>query len=288
METQNRLSKWVRRYIGAAIAAGVTTFIALEGYAQSTSDMCSVHEATAWQLALNDLEIEQTPEHVLAVTEAFLTACSSRPEFYEASRVAGIAAADIGDPALAARHFGNAGPMRDHLSNFYAMAAFAASGDEPAAWRLRDQMIERWRSRLERHPQISVSATATDQGMIYQIYFTQTDEAQGLRAAWVAVPYGPGWPATLTFSKDPFRWQLRKVRASEDLTEFRYVDLHRCQHRRALGEIATSLSVTEFDAAAHASLTAYMANPDVPFPYQGGPVRPCIFPGRLLPNPPLR
>ena len=288
METKKPFTKRVRRYIGAAIAAGVTTFIALEGYAQPDADMCSIHEATAWQLALTDPEMEQSPEHILEVTEAFLTACPSRPEFYEASRVAGIAAADIGNPARAAKHFRNAGAMRDHISNFYAMAALAAAGDDISAWRLRDQMIERWRTRLERHPLVSVSAEAAEQGMIYQIYFTEPDLAQGVRAAWIGVPYGPGWPATLTFSQDPFRWQLRKVRASEDIPDFRYVDLHRCQGRRALGQIATSLSVTEFDAAAHASLKAYMATPDVPPTYESGPVQSCIFPGRLLPNPPLR
>ena len=288
MESQKRFTKRVRRFIGAAIAAGVTTFIALEGYAHAETEMCSIHEATAWQLALNDPEIEQTPDHVLSVTEAFLTACPSRPEFADASRVAGMAAADIGDPERAATHFTNADPMRDHVSNFYAMAAFAASGDEQAAWRLRDQMVERWRSRLERHPLISISAEPSDQGMIYQVYFSEPDAERGLRAAWVGVPYGPGWPATLTFSRDPLRLQLRKVRASEDELDFRYVDLHRCRGRRSLGEIATRLSAVEFDAAAHASLAAYMANPDVPNAYQGGPVSACVFPSRLLPNPPAR
>ena len=288
METENRFTKRVLRYIGAAIAAGVTTFIALKGYAHAETRTCSIHEATAWQLALNDLEVEQTPEYILGVTESFLNTCPARPEFADASRVAGIAAADIGDAERSAAHFRNAGPMRDHASNFYAMASFAASGDDQAAWRLRDQLIERWRSRLDRHPLISVSAEPTEQGMIYQIYFAQPDPEQGLSAAWVGVPYGPGWPATLTFSKDPFRLQLRKVRTSDEATDFRYVDLHRCRGRRALGEIATSLSVTEFDAAARASLTAYMANPDLPPAYEGGPISSCVFPGRLLPNPPLR
>ncbi len=288
MEIKNLFTKRVRRYLCAALASGVTTFVGLQGFARADAPMCSLQEATAWQLALADPEIEQTPDYILEVTEAFLSACPTRPEFSEASRIAGIAAADIGESERAASHFRNAGPMRDHVSNFYAMASLVAAADERAAWRLRDQMVERWRLRLERHPLVSVSAETTDLGMIYQIYFTQADEELGLRAAWVAVPFGPGWPATLTFSEDPFRLQLRKVRTQEDAVDFQYVDLHRCRGRRALGQIATKLSVTEFDAAALASLTAYLANPDQPDQHESGPISSCVFPGRLLPNPPPR
>lgn len=288
MEIKKPFTKRVRRYLSAALASGVTTFVGLHGYARADAEMCTLQEATAWQLALTDADVEQSPDYILGVTEAFLRDCPTRPEFAEASRIAGIAAADIGEAERAAAHFKNAGPMRDHVANFYAMASLVAAEDEVAAWRLRDQMVERWRLRLERHPQVSVQAEATDYGMIYQIYFAQADEELGLRAAWVGVPFGPGWPATLTFSDDPFRLQLRKVRTPDDPVEFRYVDLHRCQGRRALGQIATKLSVTEFDRAALASLTAYMANPDQPGLHQSGPIASCVFPGRLLPNPPPR
>ena len=288
MEIKKLFTKRVRRYLSAALASGVTTFVGLHGFARAEVEMCTLQEATAWQLALTEPDIEQTPEHILSVTEAFLEACPTRPEFAEASRIAGIAAADIGDVERAAQYFGQAGPMRDHVSNFYAMASLVAAGADAAAWRLRDQMIERWRLRLERHPHVSVDAEPTEYGMIYQVYFTQTDAERGLRAAWIGVPFGPGWPATLTFSDDPFRLQLRKVRAQEEAVEFQYVDLHRCSGRRALGQIATKLSVTEFDAAALASLSAYMANPDQPSAHSSGPIAACVFPGRLLPSPPPR
>ncbi|MEO0607939.1 MAG: hypothetical protein AAFY82_06890 [Pseudomonadota bacterium] len=286
MEIKKRFTKRTCRYAGAALAAAVTTFIGWAGLAKADPTSCSLRDATAWQLALNDPQIEQTPDHILSVTEAFLAKCPNRPERYDASRLAGIAAADLGAPHRAMRHFQAAGAMRDLLSNFYAIATYMAADEPRLAWRLRDQMVERWRSRLERHPAVSVSAAASEHGMIYQVYFTRADEHTGVRSVWVGVPYGPGWPATLSFSKDPFRLGLKRIRTSEETSDYRYVDLHRCQGRRALGEIATRLSVTEFDAAASASLAAYMAHPDQPEDYDTGPVRNCVFPGRLLPSPP--
>lgn len=286
MEIKKRFTKRVRRYAGAVLAALVTTYVGWVGFAEAEPMSCSLHDATAWQLAISDPDVEQTPDHILSVTEAFLADCPNRPEIAEASRIAGIAAADLGEPVRAMGHFQAAGAMRDLVSNFYAMATFLAADDKAAAWRLRDQVVERWRSRLERHPMVSVLAVPAEHGMIYQVYFTRPDEETGVRAAWIGVPYGPGWPATLSFSKDPFRLGLKRVRTGEDTSDYRYVDLHRCEGRRALGEIATRLSVSEFDATASSSLNAYMANPDQPAAYEHGPVRSCIFPGRLLPRPP--
>lgn len=279
-------TKRARRYFSALIATGVTTLIGLNTLNKAHAQGCGLHQATEWQLALTDPQTEQTPEHILAVTEAFLRACPQRPEFQEASRVAGIAAADLGEVETAAAHFRKAGAMRDLQANFYAIAAFVLADDHRAAWQLRDRVVERWRTRLERHPDVALSAEPTAHGMIYQLYFTRTDDESGLRAAWVAVPFVDGWPATLSFSRDGFRFGLRQIRASAEAEEIRYVDMHRCQGRRTLGEISVKLSSTDFDDMARAALTAYLANPDQPSPHQGGPLKVCIWPGRLLPSPP--
>ena len=286
MEIKKRFTKRTCRYAGAAIAAAVTTFIGWAGLANADPVACSLNDVTAWQLALNDPEYEQSPDHILEVTAACLGKCPDRPEQPDASRIAGIAAADMGEAERAVQHFQAAGRMRDLMSNFYAIASFAAIGEEASAWRLRDQMVDGWHARLDQHPAVSVSVMPSHNGTIYQVYFTQSDEDTGVKAVWVGVPNGPGWPATLSFSKDPFRLGLKRIRAAEDRTEYRYVDLHRCLGRRALGAIAKRLSVKEFDAAASASLAAYMAHPDQPAAYVSGPIRNCVFPGRLLPGPP--
>ena len=279
------LSKRTRRYIGAIIATGVTTLIAMTTVPSASAQDCNLHDATNWQMALHDETVEQSPDHVRTVTEAFLRACPNRPEFTEASRIAGRAAADMQDAPGAAAHFRNAGRMTDLVSNFYAISVFHAAGDAKSAWRVRDRMVESWRSKLDRHPNVLVSAEPVKDGMSYQLYFTETDRESGTRAAWVAVPTGPGLPATLAFSHDRMRMALRKARAAEDF-DFRYVELHRCHGRRTLGRIDKDLSTSDFDAAAHASLSAYLANPDQPGGDSSRDITLCAFPHRLLPGPP--
>ena len=282
MGGKTKLSNRKRRYIGAVIATAVTTFVAMDLVSKAEAQTCYLSDATEWQLALHDTEQEQSPDYIRTVTEAFLTACPDRPEFQDASRIAGIAAADMRDIDAAATHFRNAGRLTDLISNFYAMSTFSAAGDAKQAWRVRDYMVESWRTRLERHPNVSISAEALEHGMLYQIYFSELDREAGTRAAWVAVPFGPGFPATLSFSHDRMRMALRKARAAEDF-DFRYVDLHRCQGRRTLGRIDHKIATQEFDAAARASLSAYLVNPDQPEP---GTITFCTFPGRLLPGVP--
>ncbi len=287
MGGHKRLSKRTKRYIGAAVATAVTTVLAMSALSEADAQTCSLRDVTGWQLALSDPLEEQSPEYIRDITETFLEMCPERPEFFEASRIAGMAATDMGDAKSAVSHFRNAGRMNSLLANFYAISAFAANGDERAAWRTRDQMVERWRNRLERSDQVSVSAEPVDLGMIYQLSFLDIDEESGTRAAWVAVPYGPGWPATLSFSSDRMRLALRRTGTDQASPDFRYVDLNRCRGRRTLGRIDASVPSPDFDAAARASLTAYLADPDLP-KASDSEIDLCVWPARLLPSAPKR
>ncbi|MEO1659867.1 MAG: hypothetical protein AAFR51_02680 [Pseudomonadota bacterium] len=278
-----RLSNRVKRYIGAAIAAGVTTFIALGMIPEANAQTCSLGEAMAWQVALNDPDVEQSPDYIREVTETFIAACPDRPEIPEAHQIAGIAAADMRDTNAAIHHFRNAGPMRDLMANFYAMASFLAAGEARETWRLRDRVIESWRSRIERHPHTTIDSEPTPHGMIYAVNFPPGSRGSGPRAAWVAVPFKAGWPATLSVSDRGFIVALRKTRGSNSQAQDRYIELNRCHHRRTMGRIDASVSSVDFDATARASLTAYLANPDGIAPATEGPA-PCIMPDRLLPS----
>ncbi|MEO1324141.1 MAG: hypothetical protein AAFV59_14160 [Pseudomonadota bacterium] len=281
------MTKRTRRYLGALIAAGVTTFLAMNLVSGAHAQGCGLKDATSWQLALHDEDVEQSPDYIRAVTESFLSACPVRPEYADASRIAGIAAADMNDVEAASEHFRNAGPMQGVSANFYAMMVFHLAGDPVLAWRSRDNLVGAWHRRLSRHDKVSISAESVPGGTIYQVYYSETDRESGVRAAWVAVPSGPGLPATLTFSNERMRMAFHRIRAAED-DDFRYVDLHRCHGRRTLGRIETSVSVTEFDAAARASLTAYLANPDLPVLSARNEVQMCAFPARLFPGVPKR
>ena len=280
-----RLSHRVKRYIGAAIAAGVTTFIAFSISPKAEAQTCSLGDAMAWQVALNDPDIEQTPDYIRDVTEAFISACPDRPEILQAHQIAGVAAADMRDTKAAIHHFRNAGPMRDLTANFYAMASFLAAGETRDTWRLRDTIVERWRSRLERHPQVVIDSEATRHGMIYAVNFPKDSNGSGPHAAWVAVPYDGGWPATLSVSDRGFIVSLRKTRGGETQAQDRYIDFNRCHHRRAIGRLDASVSSVDFDATARASLTAYLADPDGASANSVEP-KPCFMPTRLLPSAP--
>ena len=222
------------------------------------------------------------------VTEAFLAACPQRPEFKGASRVAGIAAADLGDASAAVKHFRNAGRMRDTQSNFYAIASNLAAGHDAAACRIRDHMVEIWHDRLSRDPMVTISSQAVEGGTIYQVHFTQPDTEPGPKAAWVGVPSGPGWPATLSFSNNRMLMAMRTIRAGADDSATPRIELNRCYGRRSLGRLDPRLSRADFDGAATAGLSAYLANPDQYVERTDTAISPCVLSARLLPTPKLR
>jgi hypothetical protein len=287
MTVKTLFTKRVRRYLGALLAAAVTTFIGMQTMMKAEAQTCTLSDATKWQLAITNSEVELTPAYIRFVTETFLKSCPERPEFASASRVAGIAAADMGDAGAAAQHFRNAGPMQDVLSNFYAIAAHLAVNEDLAAWRLRDTMIADWHARLERHPLVSVNPVKLDLGTIYQVHFAGASDAAGPRASWVAVPTGPGWPATISFSNSPFQIALRQISNGGE-TSARYIELNRCYDRRALGRLDARTSSVDFDGAAQAGLTAYLAAPDMQVEASERAISPCVLHGRLLPTPKRR
>lgn len=279
-------SKRRRRYVGAVIAAIVTTLVALFSIPDAEAETCSLSDATQWQLALRDSSVEQTPAYIRGVTEAFLEACPSRPEAPQASQIAGIAAADLGDAKAAATHFRNAEPIQDLHASFYAMSAYWASGAKREAWQLRNRTVAAWFRRLDRHPGISITPEITPLGTLYEVTYTTPDAEAGVRVAWVAVPAGPGWPAALTFSNDRYRMFLRQARSGGKHKDLQYVDLERCDGRRTLGQITDPEQLANIETTAKASLKAYLANPDMPKRHTAGPVAPCVWPSRLLPGVP--
>ena len=286
MGDQKRLSRRKRRIISAMIATTVTTLLALSAVSSAEAQSCTLQDATNWESAINDREQELSPDYIRVNTEAFLEACPVRPEFYDASRIAGIAAADMGDAQAAAQHFKNAGRMTNLLSNFYAMGSFLAIGEDRWAWRIRDMTVEAWRSRLDRHPHVSVAASAQKHGMIYQVNFAIPDKETKLRAAWVAVPNGPGWPATLGFSSDRMRLALQRTSSGSGGAGVEFIDLNRCLGRRTLGEVKTPMSTQMYQETATASLNAYLASPDIPRGREKRDIQICTWPSRLLPGPP--
>ncbi len=288
MKIKTLFTKRVRRYACAAVATTVTTFVGLQALSTADAQPCSLQDATKWQVAITNSEVELTPHYIRFMTEAFLRSCPDRPEFASASRIAGIAAADTGDADAAIEHFRHAGRLRDAQASFYAVASNLAANQDLSAWRYRDEMIETWRDRLDRHPMVSISSVKNEFGTIYQIHFAELDAETGARAAWVAVPTGPGWPATISFSNDRFQLALQKIRSGEDDPQARYIELNRCYGRRSLGRVDPRLSSVDFDGAAQAGLTAYLAAPDMQVEMSEITISPCFLHHRILPKPAIQ
>ena len=278
-----QISRRKRRILSALIATTVTTIVALSAISVAEGQSCTLRDVDDWHQALNDPDMEQSPDYILNVTSRFLDACPMRPERFEAFRVAGMAAVDLGDVSLAVQHFRDAGRMTNVLANFYAISAFATVGDQHTAWRIRDQMIERWRDRLERNPNVSVRAIPRRRGMIYELKTLNSDRADGLISTWVAVPFGPGWPASMSVSEDRFRASLRRVAKAGSVSDVVYIDLHRCSGRHALDQVQRSPQQQAIDETALDVLSAYMSDPDKP-KSRSKQIELCVWPSRLIPQ----
>lgn len=276
----------IQRYACAVLASFVTTFIAFNAspLAVAQTNQCNWQDVASWQKSLTESLEEQTPAYILRVTEAFLAKCPNRPEVREASRIAGIAASDLGDASKAVDHFNNALPMRDVQARFYEISALLADGKSRTAWQARDEVVEDWLDELARDPRIAVKTNTVRGGEIHAVTFANRDKETGIGAAWVAVPDGPGWPATLTIGSERQLTAFHKIRSGADL---RHVDLYRCRGRRILARVDTAMSMSEMDINAETTLVAYLARPDT---YErtkkGEPLSVCIWPKRILPPAP--
>jgi len=289
MTVKTLFTKRVRRIAAAALASAVTTFVGLQALSMAEAQtVCSLQDATEWQLAVTNSEVELTPTYLRTVTEAFLNNCPERPEFRGASRVAGIAAADLGDAEAAARHFRNAGPMRDQQSNFYAVAVHLVAGHDAEAWAIRDQFVGRWADRLDRNPLVTLSRIDLEDGTVYRVHIPNPTDQAASKINWVAVPSGPGWPATLTFTNDNSLLGMRSIRVGTNVSAVRRISLNRCYGRRSIGRLDPEMTSTQFDGAAIAGLTAYLANPDLHVEVSETSISPCYMTGRLLPTPVLK
>lgn len=279
-----QISRRKRQCVSAIIASIVTTIVAMTAISSADAQTCTLRDVDAWHSALNDPDMEHSPDYILEVTETFIRACPMRPERFEAHRTAAMAAADQGDVTTAVQHFRDAGRMTSLLANFYAISVYATAGDHRTAWRVRDQMVEAWRSRLERDPTLSVSAIPHRKGMIYEISFGDGDLSNGSQKTWVAVPFGPGWPASLSLSSDEFRASLRAEVSSSDSLVPTFYDLNRCDGRSNLDIVSSAIPGEDFNDHALRTLTRYLANPDRPTT-RSKHIELCVWPSRLLPSP---
>ncbi len=276
--TKKRALRWV----AACVASVVTTFVGVypEPFAMTPGEQrCSLRDVSAWQIALNDPDQEITAEYRLGVTEAFLAHCPNRPERAEAHQVAGLAAMYAGLTERALKHFEQAEPIYDTDILFAYAAILLQTGETDLAWHNRDRLIARWKTIAERRLAAPIEAMQVAGGTIYILdrgqYGTDLTHAH----AWIAIPDGPGWPATLSVGTDRQLSAFRKLRAPEVQANMTVIDLYRCRGRRILARLDTAPAPSDLHATAIAAMTAYLAQPDTDADGT------CLWPHRLLPKP---
>ena len=285
MMLNSSVTKILRRLAIATVTSAVVTFVALYPRAQAETD-CSLRDVSRWQTELTDAETELTPAHILSVTEAFISACPTRPEIPQARQVAAMAAVDLGEVAVALGHFQQAGRLYDARTKYYYAATLLASGQDRQAWDVRDDLVNQWLDRVSYDPQVMLDETAVRGGVIYTVTFMNPDPDSGIRSAWVGVPDGAGWPATLTLASGRQRAAFYKLGIGETDEPVRHIDIYRCRGRTLLGRAASDLSADGLDEAARTTLLSYFADPDrTSVTAIGARPEVCIWPDRLLPAP---
>lgn len=287
MSVNTSLIRTLGRWSFATLTSAVTTFLGLYGdpFAFGDEAYCSLSDVAAWQIQLEEPTEEATPDYVYRVTTEFLVQCPNRPEIRQAHAIAAMAAVDADDAPRAVAHFENALPLSSLQAQFYYSAALLASGDSKSAWDIRDQMVHSWTQRLMRNRSVTLDETSVLSGKIYRVTYNAIDRETGFRVAFVAVPDGAGWPATVTLGSERRMSAFHRLRAGEEATQLRHIDLYRCTGRRLLARSNGSLSISETTETAERSLTAYLANPDTAYG-NGEAIIPCLWPERLLPAPP--
>ena len=286
MAINSSFTNRLMRYACAVLASSVTTFMGLsvKSHADTMAD-CTLRDVAAWQMMLTEPKEEGTPEYILRVTEDFITQCPNRPETREAHAIAGRAAVDMGDARSAVDHYALAGPLKTTRQQFAYAAALAANGDASQAWALRDASVETWLTELSYDPTTRVSSSKIRGGKLHRIQFTYPDRETGVRLAWVVVPNGAGWPATMTIGNSRQRLAFHRLRAGDSVKAPRHITLYRCTSRKILARIDDTKRPQEIDRDAEVTMLAYLSRPDTPSrPVKGEPVETCIWPNRLLPK----
>lgn len=288
MQVNDSLIRTLGRWSFATLTSAVTTFLGLYGdpfaFGQEVTE-CGLRDVAAWQLKLEEPEQEATPAYIYSITAEFITRCPGRPEIKQAHAIAAMAAVDGNDAGRALIHFDQALPLSSLQAQFYYTAALLAGGEPEAGWDLRDQMVADWVARMDRNRSVTLDQSAVPGGTVYRVIYNALDEETGFQIAFVAVPSEPGWPATVTLGSDRQLSAFHRLRAEENTTPLRHIDLYRCTGRRLLARSNASLSLTETTQTAERSLSAYLSRPDTSYG-DGETIIPCLWPERLLPGPP--
>ena len=270
--------------LGATLISSLTAF---NTYPESFTGAytCDRHTLSEWRLQLADRDPLTEAPQLLAATESFLRACPTRPEVSTAQVLAGILAVRTGE-AERARYYLEASQARFQLNAGFAyMASLLALGDEQRAWAARDEIIDRWLSRLVKGGKVRLSLQVETKGRLLEIEVKSPDRPSGVEFVWVALPDKGGWPASISAGQAASDVSIRLISREAQSKSLSHIDQYQCRKRRLISQPEGGLSRAEFAVSARSVLTAYLDDPDTFQPTPPGmPLYNCYWPERLLPE----
>ena len=283
----NKYLRWFSALIASAVCTAIGMSGALYVYADDVRS-CTLKDVAAWQDRLNDPLEEATPAYRLRVSEDFIADCPHRPETRRAHRLAGLAALDEGAAAAAVEHLERGRSPFEPLGMrawFGLIAAHLELGNETAAWKERDALIAHWLGKIAEDGLAEINSHDVRGGTIHKAEFIALEPDEYVRAVWVAVPDGEGWPSAVVLGSERFRASLFKLRAPE-ADRLEHIDLIGCQERITLTQSEGRLPVSMADDAAMAAATYYLEQPEMPAANGMTDLSSaCVWPTKMLPRP---
>lgn len=247
---------------------------------------CASIDYIDYQALRRTAPIEGTPAEYLALAEAFLERCAARPEAGRVALQAARHALDTGQARKALDYFnmariGFASFQRQDRLDY--MTALILNGEAPLAWAMRDAEIALWLEKLAFDGLASVETIRLRDGLVYKIVFDAVDPARRESVAWLAAPFGAGFPATISLSADKALIALLKLRAGEAATGLQQLKLRRCHGQDTLASQIDAMTETDAHDRAMAAAKAYLAQPDhVQATAPGQPIATCYHAERLF------
>lgn len=285
--------KTILRYLCPALA-GIVAFVLGEygayavpmpSFAELTQT-CTPAHYTEYTNALHNPDMEGSPQDLLAISEAFLIGCPDRPEAPRVSLDAARHALDSGLGQRALLHFENArkaGAYFPHQSRMDYISALVINAQPQPAWRIRDREVAQWLETARDQGLATIHATRLRDGLVYKLTFDAVDPSRRVRIAWMAVPFGAGFPATLSLEADAQIMALMHLSRGAAATDMEQLVLNRCHGRKTLTTSLTGLDDIATETQAMAIAKAYLERPDeVGSSAAGKPIATCFNTERVF------
>ena len=289
--SKNTLLKITRAGIFALLSASIMSGSSYAEVENPHQQPCSSADYFKYQHRVKTEPVEGSPDELLILAEQYLSVCQARPEAGRVALKAARNALDTGNAQKAQLYFDLARSrwavfQRQHRLDY--MTTLILNGDAPLAWELRDEEIDLWLSKLSDDQLGEIETIRMRDGLVYKVTYDVFDPAFRETVAWIAVPFGDGFPATISLSSEKSLIGLLKLSLGNEAEGLKQLRLRRCHGSDLLWSDTQGISEQDADEMAIEVAKAYLANPDRVEPSKPHqPIATCFDVDRLLIAPDL-